>query len=662
MGFFVKKTTERLQVDPIECGAVSLGIVLEYYGHQATNLSLRNACCVSRRGAQASSIISGAAQFGLDAHAKKSLSLELRQIDTPAILFFDHSHFVVYEGYFLGHYYINDPALGRYKLTEKSFRRRYSNVFINLQKTTNFVSTAAHVKPHEAWWSKVFMSMLGVICGVSLGLLSSLLGMMLTNGAQHFVIVQGILPIIVGVLLSLMAGSLLVGLNIIKKISYIKIGSDNEFFTASILKTPLCFYDDIPFSSFSTSYVHSIEDNLGKTSGLLHGYFLAGFICAAGMIIVFVAPIIIFILLLLVFFYAMQKQLQKGSLAQQGSLSDEDFERACLLSLDMRAMGQGKLLRDGLLYKRLSLLPQFSLFNHVLSSELLVLLALALVCGAYLNFIPALWHQGVIDGAGISTILIMMFLIFIVLFVVSEQERDPGKSSAAMKHELAAQQDNAGQILEPLNSLNIIEVQDVGFFYRGESVALFDVVSLSIKQGMTILVDGPMKCGKSTLLKILAGILVPTSGCVRRQKSLRLALINEQTNLMNATIRDNVTLFNDRITDEKVVWALEQACALDVYYNRSLGLLAIIDHDGINLSASEKKRLLLASAIVQKPDVIFLDNFFDGLDKETSDKIFENLKRLNITVVFTAVDEHIKSQAFQKVTIRSHSVIIKERV
>lgn len=662
MGFFVKKTTERLQVDPIECGAVCLGIVLEYYGHHATNLSLRNACCVSRRGAQASSIISGAENYGLFAQAKKSLSLELRKMDVPAILFFDHSHFVVFEGYFLSHYYINDPALGRYKLDERSFRQRYSNVAIIMQKTSSFARNITHAESCAQSLSKFFMTMLGIISGVTLALLSSFFGLMLTSGRRHLVISDGVFNLVIVVLLFLMAACLWVGLGIIKKIAHTKINRDREIFSESILKNPISFYEEIPFSSFTSSYVNSVADNLTTTYGHLQVYFIAGFFCAAGLMVICIAPSLVIILGLIAILYVLEMCLRKNFGAKIGILSDTDLERASLLSLDMQAMGQGKLMTDGLLRRRLLLLPKFSFLWHAMSSGLIALLCFALIYGGYLNFVPILWHQGVIDAAGISTILIMVVIIFLVVFAFGKYEPCTVQATESFRQELVAQQDNVHTITSPSSFKNIIEVQEVAFSYRGESIDLFDAIFLTIQQGITMVVDGPPGSGKSTLLKILAGQLTPKSGSIRQKKDMRIALINDQTKVMNATLRDNVTLYDDGVSDERVVWALEQSCALDLYYNRSLGLLATIDHDGFNLSASEIKRLLLASALVHKPDIILLDNFFDGLDKETSEKIFENLKKLKIAVVFTAADEHLQSQACQNAVIKSKTVIVEDRV
>ncbi len=127
------RTPIRLQINPIECGAVALGIILDYYRYPNTQSQLNTVVGISRNGSDAAALIKGAKHFGVQASGKMLSASEIKTSPKPSIAFFDSCHFVVLEGYHFGKYFINDPASGRYSLDDKEFRHRYSGVEISIK-------------------------------------------------------------------------------------------------------------------------------------------------------------------------------------------------------------------------------------------------------------------------------------------------------------------------------------------------------------------------------------------------------------------------------------------------------------------------------------------------------------------------------------------------
>ncbi|MYI77640.1 MAG: hypothetical protein F4077_07760, partial [Gammaproteobacteria bacterium] len=127
-----------LQMHATECGAACLGSVLAYFGRWIPLTQLREKCEVSRDGSSAASIVRAARHFGLDC---KGLSVKadlLKNLTLPLILFWQFSHFVVLEGITERHFYLNDPASGRRKLTRDEFLKGYSGIALQLNPSENF--------------------------------------------------------------------------------------------------------------------------------------------------------------------------------------------------------------------------------------------------------------------------------------------------------------------------------------------------------------------------------------------------------------------------------------------------------------------------------------------------------------------------------------------
>lgn len=157
----------------------------------------------------------------------------------------------------------------------------------------------------------------------------------------------------------------------------------------------------------------------------------------------------------------------------------------------------------------------------------------------------------------------------------------------------------------------------------GWTVALW-AVDLVARAGEAVVVRGPNASGKSTLLRILAGLTAPTRGSVRwvaesASPTPRVAFVGHHTHLWDAlTVWENLAL-HARLARARPDAAVD---GLD-----RLGLAGIIAQRVGTLSSGQRRRVAIARAVASEPDVLLLDEPFASLDDEAASLVVRELAR-----------------------------------
>ena len=138
--FFKKiKAPTVLQMEALECGAASLSMILSYYHKYVSLEELRMECGVSRDGTRASNLIKAAKRYGLNAKGFKMEVDALRELDRPAILFWNFNHCVVFERFKRHAVVINDPGIGRRSVDMDEFDESFTGVVLIFEPGPDFV-------------------------------------------------------------------------------------------------------------------------------------------------------------------------------------------------------------------------------------------------------------------------------------------------------------------------------------------------------------------------------------------------------------------------------------------------------------------------------------------------------------------------------------------
>ncbi len=192
-----------------------------------------------------------------------------------------------------------------------------------------------------------------------------------------------------------------------------------------------------------------------------------------------------------------------------------------------------------------------------------------------------------------------------------------------------------------------IELEEIGFRYDPNELLLFEDISLCVQPGEFLAIAGPSGGGKTTLLKVMLGLLKPESGVVRvdglplhslglRNWRAAVGAVMQDDQLLSGSIADNIACFDPQIDMDRVIECAKLARAHDDINRMPMHYLSTIGDMGAALSGGQRQRLLLARALYHKPQVLFLDEGTANLDLESERRIGETISDMRITRIVVA--------------------------
>ena len=183
-----------------------------------------------------------------------------------------------------------------------------------------------------------------------------------------------------------------------------------------------------------------------------------------------------------------------------------------------------------------------------------------------------------------------------------------------------------------------IMLQNIYFKYSINDDYILKNISCILPKGKLIAVVGASGCGKSTIIKLLAGLYAPTSGNIvignMKLTSIpmtewrnRIGLLSQDSGLLNETILDNI-VFGRVFDAERLKQAVELANIKSDIEKKSMGYDTKILENGKGVSEGQKQRILFARAIYSHPEYLLLDELTSALDSNNELSIIETIKKL----------------------------------
>ena len=191
--------------------------------------------------------------------------------------------------------------------------------------------------------------------------------------------------------------------------------------------------------------------------------------------------------------------------------------------------------------------------------------------------------------------------------------------------------------IQNLNSKKVdIALKNLNFSYSNDKPILKNI-SLTIKSGSKIALIGASGSGKTTLAQVISGFYEKRSGEQKyngidiedlSKSSLReeIFLVLQMPILFNSTLRFNITMGEDSISDDSIHKALEIAQLTDMIENMEDGLETVVGRHGVRLSGGQRQRLSIARMIIANPSIVIFDESTSALDVHTELKLHVALK------------------------------------
>lgn len=667
------RTPTILQMEAAECGAASLAMLIRYYGGHIPMEKIRVDAGVSRDGSKAGNLIRAAKEYGLEGHGYKKSFSALIQMQPPCIILLNYGHFVVFEGVKGNYAYLNDPSVGRRRLTPEELAAVYGGVVLTFTPTEDFQKGKANLSLkdllqrvesyHKEYVAALIVGLLSAVVCVGIALLTEWFIDFETISSPADPINQDrwIIDAVTVVLIALEIVLLWRQSVVRARLRYRVAMPSARRFVTKMLRLPLSFYEQ----RYPGELVQRTEKN-NATDNFVTGRLPdAVFGVAASMVILFMMCMLQWILGLIAagFFMiqlAVMAALSKTADSASVGLSAEENRMAGKLYAGLRIIGtlkasgaerdypakirkqQEVINRAG---KRLILTRQLT----AAAASLLryILLVVLIVLGVY-KVVSEELTQG-------------EFVAFIILFIAFFAPIETIVPMITRVGIIKADMESANDVLqyeddEIYHTASFggfkklqggITLRHIEFAYSSLDQPLIDDLSLKIDPGTMVAIVGATGSGKSTIAKLISGLYRPRKGEIRldgtdlkkipkRIINASIATVSQNITLFSGTVRDNISMWNSKIADADIANAAKDACLYDFIRNKPDGFDMMIKENGANLSGGQRQRIEIARALAVNPSILIMDEATSALDPITEEAIIKNIRRRGCTCVMIA--------------------------
>lgn len=183
-------------------------------------------------------------------------------------------------------------------------------------------------------------------------------------------------------------------------------------------------------------------------------------------------------------------------------------------------------------------------------------------------------------------------------------------------------------------------LDNVNYTYSDATNEVVSFASLFVAAGQKVAIIGKSGCGKTTILKLIAGLIKPCGGKVLisgenleeidlESVHKKLGIIMQDSILFNDTIKENLLYGKSSASDEEIITACMKASIYDFVIELPNGFNTVIGERGIKLSGGQRQRIMLARTFLQNPDLYLFDEATSALDQYSENIIYDALRSID---------------------------------
>ncbi len=287
-------------------------------------------------------------------------------------------------------------------------------------------------------------------------------------------------------------------------------------------------------------------------------------------------------------------------------------------------------------------------------------------------------YLGNITVGGLTSIVQLISQIQTPIIGLSKSFQNVFAMFGSAERIMELEQIEADEMEEEINrdvlyqSLKAIVVKEIGFTYKNKRI--FKTANLRIEKGEIVAIYGESGIGKSTLLKLILGMIQKDTGEIYfalengKQQEIGIETRNMFTYvpqgkfILSGSIRENITFVNPEVSEEQLEEALQVSDCQKFIEDLPDGLETRIGERGKGLSEGQLQRIALARAMVSQAPILILDEITSSLDSKTEEKVLNNIKNLqNRTCLIVTHRNTISSICDREFVVENQNIREKEK-
>jgi ATP-binding cassette, subfamily B, bacterial CvaB/MchF/RaxB len=674
-----------LQTEAAECGLACLAMIASYYGHRVDLNTLRRRYPVSLKGVTLRGLVQIASHLGLASRPLRFELTQLRQLHVPAIVHWDMNHFVVLKARTNTTVFVHDPAAGEIRLSLNDASKHLTGVALELSPAESFTpqNEAANL-PLSAFWPQmsgtthalaqilVLSIILEIFTIISPFYMQLVIDDVIVRGDIDFLLVLaigfGLLTTIKVVSTAIRSYILLIFQNTL----HFQMGA--RLFH-HLIRLPLVYFEKRHMGDILSRFTSLEPIRILLTEGMITA-IIDGLMAIATLVMMFVYSIQLSVVVLIAFllYGAVRLALYSLLLRRSNANIQAKAKEQSVFIESVRAIQSLKLFnreseRETYWLNRYaesmntnarlgSAKITFKTVNdaivgleNMLGTYLAARLALDNVLSVGMIFAFLSYKLNFLTK---SLDLIEKALDFRILDLHLERLADIALSPPERGHD---------QLLSyPRPIQGRIELRNLCFRYAESEPLVLENINLIIEPKQFVSIMGPSGGGKTTLMKIMLGLLEPTSGEVLidgvplstlgvRAYREQVGAIMQEDQLLSGSIADNICFFDHDFDREWMIECAQIAGIHNEIMSMPMTYNSLIGDMGSSLSGGQKQRVVLARALYRRPKILFLDEGTAHLDVDKERYINERLRSLDITRISIAHRPEIMNAADKIVRI-----------